>query len=654
MQVFTNAEWAAELKAAGVDTDPDPSPNVGATRLRHYWTRGEGAAKIRWGVDGDFKRCVAQLRKYVGARAEGLCNVYHRSATGHAPGEGPHAGGKWDEVELEWKVEDAPDIEFKRKFTAEQRQQMAKDGRALPDGSFPIDSREDITNALSLLHHATDKAKAKRHIKKRAAALGVKLPEDFGEKSDEPDWLDSSSTMTFDDIDTKDNGGMHIEYKSVGVSGVEVVDEEKGIVEAVVSVTGVVDNVKDLIEPGAYEKSLSTRIPKGVWSHSWDTPVARTLDVKELMPGDSNLPSQLPDGRDWPSEAGALKVKTQFNLETQRGREAYSDVVFFGPQQEWSIGYQVPVGAGVVDSKTGQRRIKSLELYEYSPVLFGAMPAARTASVKDAQIAYKSVMMPEVEFKEWRESFLGDIDDKARKPKKPRPGEEDEYPVEEDEDLWEDESYEDERQRGTGRIGPRDEDDEEDAEDEYEEDRRKRRRRGTKGLTAYEREVLVKTGAAIAELLGGEGTDFESKAYHDYEDDEYTEEDSEDEGDEEQASSLSDVVEEHADALGDSADEVRERASEFDSALDEDDNEAVEEAGNAILDTIDVDDPDDAQREAIQAIARAIADLAPDGGGESETPADEDDTEEKSEKIVRLETKELDAFRASLLDGLRK
>lgn len=87
-----DAEIDGVENKAGVDTDPDPSPNPGARRLRHYWTRGKGAAKIRWGVKGDYNRCVTQLSKYVGVRAKGLCNVYHRSATGSAPGKGPHAG----------------------------------------------------------------------------------------------------------------------------------------------------------------------------------------------------------------------------------------------------------------------------------------------------------------------------------------------------------------------------------------------------------------------------------------------------------------------------------------------------------------------------------------------------------------------------------
>ena len=43
-----------EFKKTSIDTDPDPSPNPGATKLRRYWTRGPGAAKIKWGIPGDF------------------------------------------------------------------------------------------------------------------------------------------------------------------------------------------------------------------------------------------------------------------------------------------------------------------------------------------------------------------------------------------------------------------------------------------------------------------------------------------------------------------------------------------------------------------------------------------------------------------------
>lgn len=56
-----------------------------AEELREYWTRGEGAAKIRWGTPGDFNRCVSHLSKYMPGQAEGYCNLLHKRATGIYP-----------------------------------------------------------------------------------------------------------------------------------------------------------------------------------------------------------------------------------------------------------------------------------------------------------------------------------------------------------------------------------------------------------------------------------------------------------------------------------------------------------------------------------------------------------------------------------------
>ena len=60
--------------------------------LGDYWTHGEGAAKIRWGTDGAFKRCERLLRPKVPARIDvgGLCANLHKRATG----EWPTTGGK--------------------------------------------------------------------------------------------------------------------------------------------------------------------------------------------------------------------------------------------------------------------------------------------------------------------------------------------------------------------------------------------------------------------------------------------------------------------------------------------------------------------------------------------------------------------------------
>lgn len=233
--------------------------------------------------------------------------------------------------------------------------------------------------------------RAKGYCALRHKEMNGIWPGDARNKSDSTDDIDTNSIYHESKQNLGNIGEPMLEHKTVGVKGMNVVSADEGIVETIISVTGVVDNVKDRIMPGAYQKTLAKRKPKGVWSHDWDTPVSKTLEVRELMPGDKELPKTMPNGDSWPSGAGALKVKTQFNLETQRGREAYSDVVFFGEEQEWSIGYNVPVGGAKVDSKSGVREITMLELYEYSPVLFGAMPLARTTSVKEAQMALKAL-----------------------------------------------------------------------------------------------------------------------------------------------------------------------------------------------------------------------------------------------------------------------
>jgi hypothetical protein len=62
---------------------------------------------------------------------------------------------------------------LKRDFSSDERQAAANSGAALPDGSFPIKNGEDLKNAIHLVGNAKDPAKAKAHIKARAASLGL-------------------------------------------------------------------------------------------------------------------------------------------------------------------------------------------------------------------------------------------------------------------------------------------------------------------------------------------------------------------------------------------------------------------------------------------------------------------------------------------------
>lgn len=67
----------------------------------------------------------------------------------------------------------------KREFSSDERKAAAKQGQALPDGSFPIKTVGDLENAIRAYGRAKDKAAAKAHIIKRAKALGAsdKIPE---------------------------------------------------------------------------------------------------------------------------------------------------------------------------------------------------------------------------------------------------------------------------------------------------------------------------------------------------------------------------------------------------------------------------------------------------------------------------------------------
>jgi phage head maturation protease len=179
-----------------------------------------------------------------------------------------------------------------------------------------------------------------------------------------------------------------LEYKASTAgpdSGLLDADDETGVVEAIVSVTGVEDDVADIIEPGAYAKTLARRRPKGIFVHDWSKWVARTEMIEELLPGDKRLPPKTKTGQPWPQGAGGLYVRARFNLNTPEGKSAYENVKFFSATGEcdWSVGYKVPKGAGV-RTKDGKRRIKEMDLYEYSPVLFGAAPLSGTLSVKTA------------------------------------------------------------------------------------------------------------------------------------------------------------------------------------------------------------------------------------------------------------------------------
>jgi hypothetical protein len=152
---------------------------------------------------------------------------------------------------------------------------------------------------------------------------------------------------------------------SVEESQFKIIDEEKGVFEAYVSVFGNVDSYGEVVEKGAFVEWLNLhkgRYPKGVWAHDWSEPIIKTLEIGEDDYG--------------------LKVKGQFVLEVQRAREIYA-LMKEGVITDFSFGFRVQEDAW--DEVAKVRRLKKIAIYEYSPVLVGANDQATLIGVKSAE-----------------------------------------------------------------------------------------------------------------------------------------------------------------------------------------------------------------------------------------------------------------------------
>jgi hypothetical protein len=88
----------------------------------------------------------------------------------------------WASLDPRQAVTSRPEVSlFKRDYSTESRRRMAASGQAMPDGSFPIANRTDLRNAIQSVGRASNYDAARKHIIRRARALGASdmLPEDW-------------------------------------------------------------------------------------------------------------------------------------------------------------------------------------------------------------------------------------------------------------------------------------------------------------------------------------------------------------------------------------------------------------------------------------------------------------------------------------------
>ena len=163
-------------------------------------------------------------------------------------------------------------------------------------------------------------------------------------------------------------------YKTVK-SEVSTVDAAEGIVEAYVNSMGVVAHDGEIIEMGAFDQSIQKGGQSVAWFHDQSAPVGKVIDA---------APIQLSNDSDNPRQQRRLKAVMQFNLNTQRGRDAFADVEF-GSVKEWSVGLRaLEDDLERLDGGENVRVIKNLDWVEVSPVLRGASPDTQTITAKSA------------------------------------------------------------------------------------------------------------------------------------------------------------------------------------------------------------------------------------------------------------------------------
>ena len=145
---------------------------------------------------------------------------------------------------------------------------------------------------------------------------------------------------------------------SLALSDVEI----DGSFSGYASIFGLPDLSNDIIEKGAFAKSLSTRRSSGVrmlWQHDAAEPIGVWTDIRE--------------------DARGLYVEGRLAKGVARAREAL-ELMRAGGLDGLSIGFRTVKARK--DARTGLRHIVEADLWEISVVTFPMLPQARINNLK--------------------------------------------------------------------------------------------------------------------------------------------------------------------------------------------------------------------------------------------------------------------------------
>lgn len=155
---------------------------------------------------------------------------------------------------------------------------------------------------------------------------------------------------------------MTISYKSAQFELKREPDQD-GVFEGYASVFGIVDQGMDVVERGAFTKSLgSGRKVKMLWQHDQSQPIGVWDEIRE-------------------DERG-LYVKGRVLKEVQKGREAQA-LMKAGAMDSMSIGYRTI--EAMQEGNGSVRKLMEVDLFEVSLVTFPMLPEAMVTDVKSIQ-----------------------------------------------------------------------------------------------------------------------------------------------------------------------------------------------------------------------------------------------------------------------------
>lgn len=159
---------------------------------------------------------------------------------------------------------------------------------------------------------------------------------------------------------------MKIKHRQVPFK-VKAVDDKKGAIKGYGSVFNNADQYRDVVMPGAFQKSLAQykandESPVMLWQHNSDQPIGVWTDMEE---DDTGLAVE-----------GMLLID-----DVAQAAESYA-LLKAGAIKGMSIGYNVPDGGMEYDGKTNVWKLNQVDLWEISIVTFPANTEASVTNIK--------------------------------------------------------------------------------------------------------------------------------------------------------------------------------------------------------------------------------------------------------------------------------